>query len=78
MEKHVSLVSPHKDGMELIVLIDVLMVEYGMLPHKAVFAQQVNSGTGLPVLFALTEELGILILKIVNAQSHQLGMELLA
>jgi hypothetical protein len=32
----------------------------------------------LPVLFALTEELGILILKIVNAQSHQLGMELLA
>lgn len=77
MEKHVSLVSPHKDGMELIVLIDVLMEEYGMLPHKVVFVQQVNSGMDMPVLFAPMEELGILILKIVNVQSHQLGMELL-
>lgn len=77
MEKHVSLVSPHKDGMELIVLIDVLMVEYGMLPHKAVFAQQVISGMDMPVSFAPMEGLGILILKIVNVQSYQLGMELL-
>jgi hypothetical protein len=76
MKKHVSLVSPHKDGMELIVLIDVLMEEYGMLPHKAAFAQQVNSGMDMLVSSAPMEELGILILKIVNVQSHQLGMEL--
>lgn len=76
MEKHVSLVLLHKDGMELIVLIDVLMEEYGMLLHKAVFAQPVNSGMDMPVLSALTERPGMLILKIVNVQSHQLGMEL--
>ncbi len=41
------------------------------------FAHQANSGTDMLVLFVQMEEHGALILKAVNAQFPQHGMELL-
>lgn len=59
MDKPVLVVLPHKDGMELTVLIDVLMEESGMLPHRVVSVRLDNSGMDLPVLSAPMVELGI-------------------
>mgnify|MGYP006910982953 CR=1 FL=1 len=77
MEKPVSLVLPLKDGMELIVLIDVIAEESGMLLLKLAYAQLDNSGTVMHALFVQTEEHGTLTLKVVPAQFHLHGMGLL-
>ena len=78
MEKPVLLVLPLKDGMELIVLIDVIAEEFGMLLLKLVYAQLDNFGMDMHALFVQTEEHGTLTLKVVLAQFHPHGMELLA
>ena len=72
-EEPVSLVLPPKDGMELIVLTDVTLADFGTLAHQLVSVQSDNSGTDLPALSAPTEELGTAILNLVSALSHQLG-----
>lgn len=74
-ERRVLLVSPHKNGMEPNVLIDVQMEEFGTSDLKLVSAQPVNSGTVTLVLFAPTEKHGILTPKLANAQFHQPGTE---
>jgi hypothetical protein len=78
MEKHVLLVSLHKNGMEQNVLIDVITEKYGTLLLKAAFAHQDNSGTDMPASSVLMVKLGALILKVANVQFHLPGMELLA
>ncbi len=77
MEKHVLLVLLHKDGTELNVLIDAILVEFGTPAHQLVFVQQVNSGTDMLASSVQMEEHGMLILKPVNAQSQLHGTELL-
>lgn len=77
MERLVYNVLSIKNGMELNVLIDVQVIEYGILPPKLVYVQLVNRGMELFVLLVQMEEHGMLILKVVNAQFHQPGMELL-
>lgn len=78
MEKHVSHVSPHKNGTVLNVLIDVTLVESGMLALKHVYVQLANSGTDMLVLSVQMEEPGTSIPNPANAQSHQHGTESLA
>lgn len=77
MEKHVLLVLLHKDGTELNVLIDVILVEFGTPVHQLVFVQQVNFGMDMLASFARMVEHGTLILNLVNAQSQLHGTELL-
>lgn len=72
-EELVLLALPLKDGMELIVLTDVTLVDFGMLAHQLVSALSDNSGTDLPVLSVPTEELGTSILNLASVLSHQLG-----
>lgn len=72
----VSPVLPHKDGMELNVLIDAIAERYGTSPHRHVFAQAVNSGTDMHVLSVQMVEHGALTLNHVNAQYLQHGMVL--
>lgn len=73
-EEPVSLALLLKDGMELIVLTDVTLADFGTLAHQLVSAQSDNSGTDLPALSVPTEELGTPILNLASALSHQLGM----
>ena len=57
---------------------DVILVEFGMSPHKHAFAQPVNSGMDSPALSVQTEEHGTSTPNHANAQSPQHGTELLA
>ena len=75
MDRLVSLVWILKVGMELTVLIDAAVVKFGMSLLKHVCAQPVSSGMDMHVLSVPAEKHGILTLKVVNAQFHQLGME---
>ena len=63
--------------MELIVLTDATVEEFGTPLLKLVFAPLASSGTTSLVLCAPTAGLGTLTANLANAQFHQHGTELL-